>query len=654
MHPDADALLEAGRRAHEAGDLAAAIDAFHAALRARADDPKTRYLLGNVLLQAGQAEAALPHLEAAAARQRNHPAVIGSLAQVYFELARYSEAENLFRKASRIEPRAAFLQIGLANALAMQKKFAEAETLLKRVLAREPDIAHAWLNLGNVARDQSRLEQAAAHYREALRRDARLADAYNNLGSVLHALLRFEQAEQAFRDCLAIDPGSLLARSNLASVLIDLGRFREAEALGRELVNDAPASADAHAMLASALGQQGRLAEALPHHREAACLAPQITRYVTTYAAALCELGEADAGLREFGPVLRRESDVPAIVQLVTPVLLANGFFAEGWRRHTLRQAFLQIQPLLTRLNLQQTLPGELRGKHVGVLCEQGLGDELFFLRFMPQLKARGARITYCTSPKLGSILRRAADIDQVITDVKQFPATDWNIVVGDLPHALCASEPAPLAALAPPGENSLLGAFPWTQAPYAPLPPPSLAIAPLADALDAMRARLAQAGPPPYLGITWRGGTAPEQQRGAEWKLFKEIPIARLAQALKAWPGTLLALQRLPAVGELDALQRAVERSVADFTAVNDDLEQMLALLALIDEYVGVSNTNVHLRALVGKTTRVLVPCPAEWRWMAAGASPWFAGSSVYRQTPDSRWDEALNALRRDLAARV
>jgi hypothetical protein len=88
----------------------------------------------------------------------------------------------------------------------------------------------------------------------------------------------------------------------------------------------------------------------------------------------------------------------------------------------------------------------------------------------------------------------------------------------------------------------------------------------------------------------------------------------------------------------------------VADFTALNDDLEQMLALMSLIDEYVGVSNTNVHLRALANRPTRVLVPCPAEWRWMAAGASPWFPGSGVYRQTPDSRWEDALGALRRDL----
>ena len=41
---------------------------------------------------------------------------------------------------------------------------------------------------------------------------------------------------------------------------------------------------------------------------------------------------------------------------------------------------------------------------------------------------------------------------------------------------------------------------------------------------------------------------------------------------------------------------------------AAADDL-----VLALLDEYIGVSNTNMHLRAAAGRTARVLVPRPAE-----------------------------------------
>jgi hypothetical protein len=78
-----------------------------------------------------------------------------------------------------------------------------------------------------------------------------------------------------------------------------------------------------------------------------------------------------------------------------------------------------------------------------------------------------------------------------------------------------------------------------------------------------------------------------------------------------------------------------------------------MLALLALLDDYVTVSNTNVHLRAAVNRGCRVLIPSPPEFRWMAAGSvSPWFPDCRIYRQGPDGSWDEALAGLAADLAS--
>jgi hypothetical protein len=166
------------------------------------------------------------------------------------------------------------------------------------------------------------------------------------------------------------------------------------------------------------------------------------------------------------------------------------------------------------------------------------------------------------------------------------------------------------------------------------------------------MRQRLATAGKPPYVGLTWEGGTPPVAQRGGSaWKLYKSIAIEPLASALRRVPATFLALQRNPRPGEIEALSRALGRPVHDFSDLNEDLEHMLALLALLDEYIGVSNTNMHLRAAAGKAARVLVPGPGEWRWMVAGdTSPWFPRFRIYRQGLDGDWSTALATLREHL----
>jgi hypothetical protein len=132
---------------------------------------------------------------------------------------------------------------------------------------------------------------------------------------------------------------------------------------------------------------------------------------------------------------------------------------------------------------------------------------------------------------------------------------------------------------------------------------------------------------------------------------LYKEAPLNLLARSLEGIPGTIIAIQRHPRDSELDALRRDLKRDVHDLSAASEDLEDMLALLALLDEYIGVSNTNMHLMAGIGKTARVLVPHPPDWRWMLRdGESPWFPGFATYRQRPSGDWTSALERLAQDL----
>jgi hypothetical protein len=155
------------------------------------------------------------------------------------------------------------------------------------------------------------------------------------------------------------------------------------------------------------------------------------------------------------------------------------------------------------------------------------------------------------------------------------------------------------------------------------------------------MRETLERLGPAPYTAVTWRAGS-----KLIEHALYKEIPLDQLASALRFAPGTLISVQRLPKAGETDQLAAITGRPVHDLSAVNEDLEDMLALMSLADDYVSVSNTNVHLRASTGRSARILVPLPSEWRWMRDGeSSPWYPGMQIFRQQRDG-WQNALARL--------
>jgi hypothetical protein len=76
--------------------------------------------------------------------------------------------------------------------------------------------------------------------------------------------------------------------------------------------------------------------------------------------------------------------------------------------------------------------------------------------------------------------------------------------------------------------------------------------------------------------------------------------------------------------------------------------------LVLLTDTYTPTSDINVHLRASAGRPSHVLVPHPPEWRWSAAGSSPWFPDAKVYRQRANHNWSEGLEALTRHMAKSV
>ena len=115
----------------------------------------------------------------------------------------------------------------------------------------------------------------------------------------------------------------------------------------------------------------------------------------------------------------------------------------------------------------------------------------------------------------------------------------------------------------------------------------------------------------------------------------------------------TLIVLQRGAREGETGRLAQTCGRQVHDLAAWNEDLDDAAALLAALDDYVGVSNTNMHLVAGIGRTARVLLHYPPEWRWLArAGEAVFFPGFGLYPQERNGSWAAALERLRAELAA--
>ena len=530
---------------------------------------------------------------------------------------RLDAAEAIYRRILAVRPDHPDALHLLGVAALQRGDFANAVDLISRAVRVRPDDPAFHANLGTARLESGDIDGAIAALRTALSHDPDHADALFNLGNALRRQGNADEARAQFERVVALQPESMDAHLILADVMRSLGRLDDAVAVCRKAVAIDDFHPPAHNNLGNALTAVGRRDEAMAHFRRAVALRPDYADAYNNMAEALKEdgrLGDAidayesalatDPGHREarFGRALAR---------------LLGGDFEAGWDDYRARESMAGRDDGFHR----RTLQGDLAGTRLLIERDQGLGDEIFFLRFVPALRARGPWIACLPDPRLTAMFERCGLFDAVIGDGDAPPAFDLHLSIGDLPYLLGAD-----------GTDV----------------PPPVALPVLAAADEAVRERLAGLGPPPYTGVTWRAGTAARDR-----VLFKEAPIEGIAGALGDTGGTVVALQRAPAAGEVAAFARSLGRPVGDLTALNDDLEAMLALCGALDAYVCVSNTNVHLRAARGGACHVLAPNPPEFRWMADGAeSPWFPATRIYRQATNGDWSDALAALGRDLAA--
>ncbi|HEX4781310.1 MAG TPA: tetratricopeptide repeat protein [Usitatibacter sp.] len=437
-------------------------------------------------------------------------------------------------------------------------------------------------------------------------------------GSPGDAVARFDQV-------LASQPGHVAAQHFKGYALCQLGRFDEGLPLLERSLAAEPRNPTFNANLGTIRYVMGDIPAAIAVLERTVRIAPTMPEPYANLALALRESGDFDRALVAARRAVQLRPAFPAARINLAMCLLSLSRWKEAWEAYPWRpdpRANLRDMGLAMTVAHATTLPAPLQGAELTLHGDQGLGDVLFFIRFAAALRERGARLRFWGDERIGAILVRNGHVESATPATAPAPAgpDSHRLWLAELPSLLGAAEsfPAPVRLVPLPGR------------------------------VQAWREKLAASGPGPYTAITWRAGLP----RSGKAVLSKAVDPAALGAALHACPGSVVSVQRDPAPAEAAAFAAALGKPVADLGAANADLEDMLALMDAVDEYVCVSNTNLHLRAGLAKAARVLVPWPPEWRWTRdSPRSPWFPEFPLYRARGDATWDEALARLAADLA---
>jgi hypothetical protein len=147
-------------------------------------------------------------------------------------------------------------------------------------------------------------------------------------------------------------------------------------------------------------------------------------------------------------------SNLPALRLKLALAQLVRGELADGFADYEARLAVplwseqaLPLRASLAAAAERRLRPGDpLAGRRVVVFTEQGLGDTIFGARFLPQLAARGARVTLICRAPMRPLFERMQCCDEILAPPDDAPhakidlarlAFDAVCPLLSLPHAL-------------------------------------------------------------------------------------------------------------------------------------------------------------------------------------------------------------------------
>ena len=471
-----------------------------------------------------------------------------------------------------------------ANTLRLANRNAEAETELRQLIAIAPREWQPWHNLGQVLKDLQRFDEAVG----ALRRAVALAPEYGPnhgvLGEVLNKLGRLRSAGASLRTCIELGWDTDV---NLWTILGNnhrmLGELTEAIECLEHAFELAHGSPNAHSNLGIVFAQAGRFDEALMHFRTAIEAEPENDLLHSNGAYGLLTAGE----------------------------------LAEGWREWEWGAVHGGPRGEERRLEVPRWTPAAPAGR---VICyrEQGVGDELLFASCYPDLIASTDDVVIECDKRLVGLFTRS------------FPAAEIRAqtfvpFAGETMHDFAYAIPA---GSLPQWFRPTIDSFPDRRAFLTPDP----------ERVQAWRERLAEVGPGPYVGMSWRSKLKTAERRLEYTRLDEWEPILSVPDV------TWVNLQYDDCERELHVAERHFGVTVHrwEWLDLMNDFEEIAALTCALDLVVAARNAVAMLGGALGVPT-VMMGNRWDWSDLGTDTSPWFPTIQLVYRHVGEEWDAVL-----------
>ena len=592
---------------------------YRKAIEIRPNYANAHYNLGNLLCDLGRLKEAEIYTRKAIEINPNYANAFSTLGRILYSLGKLKDAELSYRKAIEINPNYANAYSNLAKLFSDLGKFKDAELSYRKAIQLNPSFSDAYYNLGNLFFDLDKLKDAELSYRKAIQLNPNFTAAHYNLGRISVDLGKFKDAELSYRKAIQLNPNFAICHNNLGDLLCDPGKLKDAELSYRKAITLKPDYAIAYSNLGSFLRDYGNLEDAEVSTRKAIALKPDYAIAHSNLGNILSDLGKLKEAEISQRKAITLKPDFPDAHFNLSLIELAGGNYQNGlenyeYRFKTKKPTMPHGQTKLERIDHKLFKSGE----KLLVISEQGLGDTLQYMRYVPYLKKQGHDVIFAAQEKLHSLIKSSGIDQNPLTPGQTSSVLDGQwIPLLSLPRYLRVRPDNPIISK------------PYIYS---------------TDKLNKKWKNILSKEKKPIIGINWQGNKETE----INFLKDRSFPLEIFSILARNNNLRFLSLQKGFGSEQLDYC------SFKDrFVSCQDQIDSTWDFLenaSIIENcnLIITSDTSIaHLAGGMGKKVWLLLKDIPYWTWGLEGESTfWYPSMRLFRQNERNNWQKVMETV--------
>ncbi|BAK78191.1 TPR repeat-containing protein [Pseudogulbenkiania sp. NH8B] len=568
-----------------------------------------------------------------------------------------SSARPLMTKVVRAYPQSAPAHFMLGIACAMLSDNKRALECFDRAVEVDSSFIDAYINKGVVLKKMAFYDAAVACYDRALVINPRSAESYNNRGSAYLGLGRLHEAVEDFNHAITLNPTYADAYCNMGGALADSDAFAEALSMLDRAIELAPAMAEAHLNRGNALNGLRRFEEAVVSYEQALKLRPNYSEALCNRGHSLVELNRYEDALHSYNQAIKLEKNyasafngkAKSLVGLkkidealvcyeraieLKPedalyewgkalLLILQGNYEEGWRLYESRKRHKKFKENICRIQdfAQPLWLGEvnLSGKTILLHHEQGLGDTLQMLRYVPLLAKFGGDVVVQVPASLVQIAASADPAARIVAKGNPLPEFDLQCSFMSLPGMFRTTLDTVPSAV-PYLQASKSSKQYWHQ-----------------KLGDKSKYRI---------GLVWSGSAQHRNDHNRSIPLMALLPLLDIDAEFFS-----LQNEYREADGEVLRQKGQIQDHAKELGTFNDTA----GFIEQLDLIISVDTAIAHLAGALGKPVWLLLPYSPDYRWgLEQSESAWYPSARLFRQPRAEDWESVVQTVANEVSKLV